>query len=105
MTGLNPALLAKPFSPGLLGAAQPPCSPGVGSLAAEGPHSILFCSWVQVLERALGMPDPAWNWAPSGPCCEFRLMSILLPAQLAAGRAANLAWIWCFLGEILSQSR
>jgi len=76
MAGLNPLLSAKPFFPGLLGAAQPPHSPGAGCSPAEGLRWILFPFWVQVLERVSGTPVPAWNWAPAGPWGEFRLVSI-----------------------------
>lgn len=109
MAGLTLVLSAEPFPCGVLGAAQPHRSLGIGCLPAEGLHFILFSSWVQVLERVSGMPDPAWNWAPAGPYCEFRLMSTLLLARclawLAVGRAAGLAWICGCLSEIHTQSR
>lgn len=47
---LSPMLLTKPFSPGLLGTAQPSHSPGVGGLPVEGLHLSLVPSWVQVME-------------------------------------------------------
>lgn len=66
-------------------------------MLAEGPHLILFPSWVQVLERVLDMPDPAWNWALAGLCCEFRLMSTLLSTQCLARHS----WQWAELLVLL----
>lgn len=78
MAEMSPVLSAEPFAPGLLGAAQPPHSLGVCLLM--GLYLIRFPSWMWVLERALGTHAPAWNWALTGPCCEFRIVSKMLPA-------------------------
>lgn len=33
------------------------------------------------MERALGTHAPAWNWALTSPCYEFRMVSKMLPAR------------------------